>query len=506
LPAQPIADRGHSERHMGRFSRSAAQLRGRLGMPGTSRTTPGSVSTRRASLTILADTTPRPPGLPSGSARISVDQSAPFDWLFRLSSRLTDRHPRVGARILDSAAGAYAGNPLLRLGQHLVAQHALRRVRAFDRILVIADLNIGDAILLQSVLDAIRHAFPTAELHYVCASAARSVVANDAYGATVHPVLHGSGVPAAGDAEALHALTASGGYDVVFNFCPFLSTRAIAPGVQVVGFAALAAKLIRAQRDPAVVGHVVWMAHRYMHELLAPFAAACRAQPFAGVTISLAARAVEEADAFLLRGRRAPGAPLVLYNPDASSRFTRMPLELQVQLLRGLLREPVEVILGAGHLARGIEDVLLQALSPAQRGRVRVLPATTPLDTYAAVIDAADLYLTGDTGPMHLAAARKLLRGDGSELRNRTAVLSVFGATPARMYGYASDRAGYLAANQDAPSYSHSIPSPCRNLTCVHKTVKACRRVRCFDAPDAERILADARQALEGRAVTAAAR
>jgi hypothetical protein len=85
---------------------------------------------------------------------------------------------------------------------------------------------------------------------------------------------------------------------------------------------------------------------------------------------------------------------------------------------------------------------------------------------------------------MHLAAARKLSRSGRHDFRNRTAVLSIFGATPARMSGYDSVQPGYLPANQDAPSWSYTAGSPCRNISCLNKIFKTCRYVHCFDEVD----------------------
>ena len=244
------------------------------------------------------------------------------------------------------------------------------------------------------------------------------------------------------------------------------------------------------------MAHVTTEAHRFVHGLLAPRLAPVGDQPFRGVSVWLSAEARERAAAFLRRAGL-DDEPMVLLSPDASSPFTRPPLTVQTELLRRLLRLAGRVVLGAGHTEPGLEQRLLAALPPAQRARIAVLPATLPLDGFAAVMDAAAVLVTGDTGPLHVAAARKQRR-DGAlgGLRNRTALVSVFGATPARMYGYASDRAGFLPANQEAPSYAHAGASACRNLTCIRKTAKTCRSVRCFDGLDIEAVLADAGGAL----------
>jgi len=126
------------------------------------------------------------------------------------------------------------------------------------------------------------------------------------------------------------------------------------------------------------------------------------------------------------------------------------------------------------------------------------------LDVYAAVLDYADVFITGDTGPLHLAAARRYARSGSHRFRNRTAVLSLFGATISRMSGYDSSQAGYLAANQDAPSWCYVAASPCRNVTCLNKCFKTCRTVRCFEGANVADLAALVLAHLDGRAPASA--
>jgi ADP-heptose:LPS heptosyltransferase len=184
-----------------------------------------------------------------------------------------------------------------------------------------------------------------------------------------------------------------------------------------------------------------------------------------------------------------------MYNPDTASRFTMMPFDAQAELLREIIaRAPTAttILLGAGHSAAGIGERLLAALPTAMQPSIRIVPQTMPLDAYSALIDLADVFVSGDTGPLHLAAARRYARSGSHQFRNRTAVLSFFGATPPRMSGYDSSRPGYLAANQDAPSFCYQAVSPCRNITCVGKLFKTCVRTRCFEHVDVDVIASHA--------------
>ena len=137
---------------------------------------------------------------------------------------------------------------------------------------------------------------------------------------------------------------------------------------------------------------------------------------------------------------------------------------------------------------RALLERLLATLPTAMQQDVRIVPRSMPLDAYAALIDLADVFVSGDTGPLHLAAARRYARSGHHQFRNRTAVLSFFGATPPRMSGYDSFRPGYLAANQDAPSFCYQAVSPCRNITCVNKLFKTCATPRCFEHVDVDAI------------------
>jgi ADP-heptose:LPS heptosyltransferase len=127
-----------------------------------------------------------------------------------------------------------------------------------------------------------------------------------------------------------------------------------------------------------------------------------------------------------------------------------------------------------------------------------------PIESYTALIDASDMFISGDTGPLHIAACRKL-GNDSRPLRNKTVVLAIYGATDSRMYGYDSEQPFHAPANQDVPSRSFSAPVPCRNITCVNKFGKSCSEVRCFDDLPADEIfeyIASYFQTLSGEQVS----
>jgi Glycosyltransferase family 9 (heptosyltransferase) len=251
-----------------------------------------------------------------------------------------------------------------------------------------------------------------------------------------------------------------------------------------VDFAAHAPAILRDDNDASRINHFSYEAYRFVHGVLGAVAQPVREGRFPGIRTSHSDAAIDEAARFAESAGLSPAAPVVMYNPDTACQFTMMPFDAQVELLRAIIaRAPTgtTTLLGAGHTAAGIGERLLNALPAAMQRGVRIVPRSMPLDVYATLIDFADVFVSGDTGPLHLAAARRSARSGWHQFRNRTAVLSFFGATPPRMSGYDSNRAGYLAANQDAPSFCYQAISSCRNITCVNKLFKTCVTPRCFE-------------------------
>lgn len=205
-----------------------------------------------------------------------------------------------------------------------------------------------------------------------------------------------------------------------------------------------------------------------------------------GVRVTLSDSALDRAGHLAYEMGLSDDRAVVFFNPDEAFRFTRIPFDKQAALLSRMVKSNATVLLGEGHTDAGIGLRLKEALAPPLRARIRIVPAALPLDAYAALIDLSDVFVSGDTGPLHVAAARKYSRTNRFVFRNRTAILSIFGATPARMSGYDSLQSGYLPAHQDAPSWCYSSGSPCRNITCLDKMLKTCRTVRCFEQMDVE--------------------
>ncbi len=96
-----------------------------------------------------------------------------MDWKYfqkgalKLSGGFTRCFPRGGAKILDGVLYPLMGNSWLVEGLRKANQRKLRRLSSFKRLLVISDIHIGDAVLMQTAVSALRDFFPGAGIDYM---------------------------------------------------------------------------------------------------------------------------------------------------------------------------------------------------------------------------------------------------------------------------------------------------------------------------------------------------
>lgn len=135
-------------------------------------------------------------------------------------------------------------------------------------------------------------------------------------------------------------------------------------------------------------------------------------------------------------------ASLLLVAADSGSIVTRPPTHLLAAALSVVLRKSSNLIVGIlpGYTDTMAVKKLELALLPEFAGRVLMLPVEsnfTLLET-AALIDQADIFVTGDTGVMHLAAATKRIVQDQSSPiapGNSVKIIAIFGGTNPDIWG-----------------------------------------------------------------------
>lgn len=415
--------------------------------------------------------------------------------IFSATSRLTDRFPRAGRMILDGSLRPILGSTLLTRIFAMRNQSILKNAKSFKKFLIVPDTHIGDSVMMQAVVAAVRDFFPDQQIDYVVNKTAASLVYGTPDASRIYPFFSGGDLPLPTDLQAIRKLLAENQYDLCINLCAFFTEKDLkTDGVAIVSMASHAPALVRNEADPHEMNHFLYQGYKFVRSLFLPILEPIRNYPFQGVPVTLSDQAIDEAAAFL-QNTRVGSLPIIILSPDTASEKTRIPLSVQKEILLRLVQLDAQVYLGAGHSVLGMENILLASLPENLRGKVTLISRHMRLDTFSALLDSCDIFVTGDTGPMHIAAAHKRSLSGKYRFRNKTSVMSIFGATLPRMSGYDSFQPGYLPPNQDAPSWTYTAESPCRNITCINKMYKTCHNLRCFQHVDVDWVMTQ----IEGR-------
>jgi len=413
----------------------------------------------------------------------SLEQSAKL--LFNVSSPLVDRLVKALAR-----------NPaVFGLVRTLETRRLPRRSR-LRRILVVPGINIGDVVMAQAFMAPFKRFDPDIEISCIYQQKAFPLLRRNPCVHTHFPVFRSLGFPSAEDFKSLAEVVGRDRYDLIINFSPYFSRRAFRNSrAPVITPFRLVANVIRAYVAENQRAQLVFQMNRWAHLILEELSDAAAGSSLSGNTglpnrIYTPPGLSREASSLLAELGVDPDSKKVLLNPDTSSPYTLIPPRFQVELIKGVVSAgDVTLLLNCGHTFRGIEKELLQELPFSARRKVAVIPKETPIDVYAAVVDRCCVFISGDTAPLHIAAAWKVQPGDEERFLNSTAVIGIFGGTSARIYGYDSFEPKHLPAFQEAPSKVFEAHPPCKNLTCIDKPSKACSKGRCFEGLRVEPVL-----------------
>jgi len=365
------------------------------------------------------------------------------------------------------------------------------------RILVISDIHLGDAILIQSFISALKQAFPNLELTYFYQAKAAPIIRGNPHVDRHLAYFGSSGRPSLSECQKLKDISETSDFNLILNFCHALpssifkfSRALVVQPIQIIG------NVMRAYYLNNQKAHVLFHLDRYAHELAQKMSSpgGFRFKPgtnFTGGEIYLTQRASREAQDIQARWKLNPESRKIMINPDSSSPLTFIPFNFQSALLRGVLSvQNSTVLMCCGYNFPKIEEELIKEIPSNLKDKIVVVPKDVPLDVQAAMMDGCDMFITGDTGPLHMAAAHKTILDSDNEFRNRTAVVGLFGATSAKVYGYDSFIKNYLPASQAARSKSFEGRPSCKNLICMDdKSFLNCRKGRCFEGLSTARVI-----------------
>ncbi len=341
------------------------------------------------------------------------------------------------------------------------AKHRLRKFQTADPsdVLVLEAGGIGDAVMATPALAAIRRRFPRARVAVVVAPRAAEIVESLHLNFELKKLRLGDALAQLADAARIILRARLARPDVLIDLSSIESTRAAGRRRRLV-------KLIGAQLslgrdtdgrgnffDAAAEESLLDQQHEVERKLkvLAPLNVGAE-----GGRPSLRAprQAQESARLLLQEAGISEGSEMVGINPGALRPSRRWPLENFVRLASSLTAGRRRALLVTG----GPEErKLAEEVARAAGGQV-VTATGRPLMELAALIGSCRVFITNDTGAMHIAAAQDV------------PVVALFGQTNVHRYRPRMDPRRCVVLKQPA--------EVCTEATFVAET-QECRRHSC---------------------------
>lgn len=404
---------------------------------------------------------------------------------------------RISSPFLDSTLKYLSYRKSLDSFIQWIEDQNIKKLDHINKFLIVPDINIGDALNHQAFIEMLKKYLPGSEIHYIYKKKAFPLIKANPYVDVHHPLFKHSGIPSSEDLDVLKKVLVKNNHDLIFNFCPYLPFSALRYSQgKVIHPIRLIASVIRAYSSNNQKAHITFQLNQFGKQI------AYRINPSKfnknrGKDDRLNNRLYTYLDLYLRAEETAerlgifPNKKTVFLNPDSSSPYTLIPVKIQVQIMKAVLSMPSvdQVLVNRGRSYINIEKKILNQIPENLKRKVIILPIDTPIDVYAALTDKADIFISADTGPMHISAAEKLIMDSEQRYRNQTALIGIFGATPSKLYGYDSFSDEHIDTSQNAPAKAFEGHPSCKNITCVDKAFKKCSQIRCFEGIEPEEII-----------------
>ncbi len=144
----------------------------------------------------------------------------------------------------------------------------LNHTGEIKKVLVISDVNIGDAVTIQSCIGALRYHFPNSEIDYAYNLAADPIINRNPEISNTFPIFTSSIRPSERGCSLVQGLCRAKAYDLVINFCPFLSSHDLRrTGSTVISPVGLIAEGLKAKTKQKGTANLAHRISEYMNQL-----------------------------------------------------------------------------------------------------------------------------------------------------------------------------------------------------------------------------------------------
>jgi len=364
---------------------------------------------------------------------------------------------------------------------------SLRRLDKCDTILVISDVNIGDSIMLQSAVEALRYYFPNAEIDYMYNSVVQDLLGlNPAISSSYPLFTSNTNLEDQNNALEIRNVLKRKQYNLILNVYPMIGRSELkSTKCQSLLPLNIVLDILNAHKRNDIAS-LPFRLTCYINDLVAHLPAHLRPdkEPFVyrENSVHIDSAIFQKREQFLQRNRIDEDAALVFINPDTSNIYTFIEPQLYIDLIHLLLEsDKVDyVILGWSFQFEGTSNEIYDNIQTYYQNRVVMMPNDSALSFYAAIVDRCDCFISGDTGPLHIAASRKIAYGSKDCFANTTSIVNIFRATEPKIYGYDTYAENVIDSGQDAPARMININVACKRLSCtIQRIIKTCDAARC---------------------------
>ena len=175
----------------------------------------------------------------------------------------------LSSPLVHHAVKALAASKVINHILKKVEAHHLRKIERLNDILVVSDMNIGDAVILQSFITSLKAAFPHSEISFLYQRKALPLIRANPYIDQHFPFFRNIGFPSKKDIRILKNTVKNSNFDLIFNFCPYFPHHLFKNSRSIVLYPVrLIAEIIRAYSIDNGPAHFAFQLDRFCHDVV----------------------------------------------------------------------------------------------------------------------------------------------------------------------------------------------------------------------------------------------
>jgi len=371
----------------------------------------------------------------------------------------------------------------------------LNNVKKLHRVLVVADYNIGDSLLILPAVGTLKYYLKDVEIDYIFNEGVESLIGKIPFISNIFPIFSSSVDFSYKNLNRLMSVIKNKGHDVIFNFCPFFNENHFKNiEIPILYPWRLIFEILESYHSGDRT-HISYRIVEYIKDIIYLLRNSIKINDLKDYKPEMKLYIDEDTICKSREFLRANGLDLsrniIFIHPDSSSKYTFINGDFYKKLIYRLsCNDKVGgIILGPTYNFRNINRRICHYLKTKYRNKVIYFPEDASIEFFAALVDCCSVYIGLDTGPIHIVAAKKFGYNKKTPLNNRTAIVGLYKASDSRIYGYDSFSNLHIDSYQNAPARVFEAKPRCKSISCtLQKIIRTCKYNYCDRLLDADKV------------------